>query len=208
VRRPQLENQLVLFAKIDLLQVLALGEIPKMQAPAVFAAEQDLRHQSIFECFGRAPLAGDHGIETEVPPRVVAKLLWATLDFPAAERLERLVIHDKDAARRLAVLVAERGHIDATGAAMHGVRPRVAGLLGDLLRLDDLDDLRFARIGFGIKDVNARRAQAWNDKIAPFDVWMRCIWAQTGRAGVPPEMIELIACVRGGNGTDDARIGG
>src|SRR6516225_11074293 len=108
--------------------MLALGEIPEMQAPAVFAAKQNFRHQSIFKCIGRAPLASDHGIEAEMPPCVVTKLLRAAIDFPAAERLEGLVIHNKDTAGRLAVLVAERGHIDAARAAVHGVGPRVAGL--------------------------------------------------------------------------------
>ena len=88
MRRPQLENQLVLFAEIDLLQVLALGEVPEVQAAAVFAAEQDLRHQSIFERVGRAPFARHHGVEAEVPPGVVGELLRAAIDFPAAERLE------------------------------------------------------------------------------------------------------------------------
>src|SRR6516164_10156664 len=153
--------------------MLALGEIPEMQAPAIFAAQQNLRHQSIFESVRRAPFAGDHGIETKVPPGIVAKLLWAAINFPAAERFERLVIHDKDAARRLAILVAERGHIDAARAAMHGVRPRVASLLGDVLRLDDLDDLRFARVGLGVENINARRPQAWNNQITALNMRMR-----------------------------------
>ena len=38
--------------------------------------------------------------------------------------------------------VAERGDVDALGPAVHGVRPRVAGPVGDLLGLDHLDDLR------------------------------------------------------------------
>jgi hypothetical protein len=61
-----------------------------------------------------------HSLVTMVSkPCVVAKLLRAAIDFPAAERFECLVIHDKDAARRFAVLVAERSHIDAARAAMH-----------------------------------------------------------------------------------------
>ena len=49
------------------------------------------------------------------------------------------------AARALALAVAERGDIDAFGPAVHGVRPRVAGLLGHLLGLDHLDDLGVLR---------------------------------------------------------------
>src|SRR4029077_1630149 len=189
-----------------LLQVLALGEIPEMQAPAIFAAEQDLRHQSIFEGVRRAPFAGDHRVEAEMPPHVVAELLRAAIDFPAAERLESLVIHDEDAARRLALLVTERGHVDASRTAMHGVRPRVTGLLGDISRLDDLDDLRFAGIGLGIENVDARRPQTWNDQIAPLHMRMRSVRTQARGAGVPPEMMEFVARVYGGDSADDARI--
>src|SRR5262249_35835295 len=136
------------------------------------AAEQDLRHQSIFESVRRAPFAGDHGIEAEMPPRVVAKLLRAAIDFPAAERLEPLVIHGKDAARRRCTLASEPSHIYAARSAKHGVRRRVAGLLGEVLRLDDLDDLRFARIGLGVENINARRPQARNDQITALDMRM------------------------------------
>jgi hypothetical protein len=117
------------------------------------------------------------------------------------------VIDDEDAARRLAVLVAERSHVDAARTAMHGVRPCVAGFLGDISRLDDLDDLRFARIGLGIENVDARRPQTWNDQIAPLHMRMRSVRTQTRGAGVPAEMMEFVARVRGGNSADDARIG-
>src|SRR5689334_7243608 len=116
-------------AEVDFLKMFAPGEIPEMQAAAVFAAEQDVRHKPVLESIGRAPFAGDHRVETEMPPRVVAELLRAAIDLPASERFEALVIQHEDAARRLAVLVAERGHVNPAGTAMHGVRPRVACLL-------------------------------------------------------------------------------
>src|SRR5262249_32820080 len=156
-----------------LLHVLAFVEIPEMQAAAVLAAEQHLRDQPVLERVGRAPLAGDHGVMAEMPPRIIGELLRSAIDFPAAEWLARLVIPDEDAARRLAVLGGERSNIDAAGTAMDGVRSRVAGLLGDLLRLDHLDDLRAARIRLGVEDVNARGTQARNDQIAPLHVRMR-----------------------------------
>ena len=141
VRGAQLEHELVLLAEVDLLQVLALGQVPEMQLAAVFAAEQDFRDEAVLERVGRAPFAGDHGVVAEMPPGVIGELLRPAIDLPAAERLEALVVHHEDAARRLAVLVAERGHVDAARPAMHGVRARVAGLFGDLLRLDRLDEL-------------------------------------------------------------------
>ena len=50
------------------------------------------------------------------------------------------MIDHEDAARRLAVLIAERSYIDAARTAMYGVGPRVAGFLRDLLGLNDFDD--------------------------------------------------------------------
>src|SRR5207248_2370138 len=47
VRGTQLEYELILRPEVDLLEVLASGEIPEMQAPAVFAAEQDFRHEAV-----------------------------------------------------------------------------------------------------------------------------------------------------------------
>src|SRR5215472_17858853 len=47
VRRPQLENQLMLRSKIDLLQVLASVEIPEMQFVAVFPGEQELGNEAV-----------------------------------------------------------------------------------------------------------------------------------------------------------------
>ncbi len=159
VRGAQLEHELVLGAEIDLLEVLALGEVPEVQAPAVFGAEQDFRHEPVLECVGRAPFARHQGVVAEVPPDVVAQPLRPALHFPAAERLEALMIDHEDAARRLAVHAAERSDIDAAGTAMHRVRPGVAGFLRDLLGFDDFDDLRLARVGLGVEDMNARGPQ-------------------------------------------------
>src|SRR5215831_15912235 len=159
VRGPELEHELVFFAEIDLLQVRALGEIPEMQASAVFAAEQNFRNEAVLERVGGAPFAGDHRVVAEVPPGVITELLRSAVDLPAAEGLETLVIHDEYAARRLAILVSEGRDIDAARSAVDGMRPGIAGLVRKLRRLDDLDDFRRPRIGFGVENVDARGAQ-------------------------------------------------
>ena len=46
VRRPQLEHELVLLAEVDLLQVLALVQVPEMQPAAILRAEQHLRDRA------------------------------------------------------------------------------------------------------------------------------------------------------------------
>src|SRR5262249_37297146 len=122
VRGPEFEHELVFFTEIDLLQVRALGEIPEMQAPAVFAPEQNFRNEAVLEGVGRAPFAGNHGVVAEVPPRVITELLRSTVDLPAAKGFETLVVHDEDAAGRLAVLVSERCDVDAPRSAVDGMR--------------------------------------------------------------------------------------
>src|SRR5262249_20655602 len=49
MRGTQLEYELMLSSKIDLLHVLALSEIPEMQAVAVFAAKQYVRNETVLE---------------------------------------------------------------------------------------------------------------------------------------------------------------
>src|SRR5262245_63878674 len=117
VRRAEFEDELVLFAKIDLLQMPALGEIPEMQAAAVFAAKQDLGNETIFECVGGAPLTGHHRVIAEMPPPVITEKLRSTVDFPTAERLEAFVVHQEDPAGRLSLGVAARRHLNSAGSA-------------------------------------------------------------------------------------------
>src|SRR5262245_66086358 len=129
VRGPEFEHELVFFAEIDLLQVPALGEIPEMQAPAVFAAEQNFRNEAVLEGVGRAPFAGNHGVVAEMPPRVITELLRSAVDLPTAKGLETLVIQHEAAPGRLAILVSEGRDIDAPGPAVDGVRAGIEGLL-------------------------------------------------------------------------------
>ena len=88
---------------------------------------------------------------------------------------------------------AERADVDALGPAVHGVRARVAGLSQHLLRLDDLDDRRLGRIGLRVDDIDARRADAGNDQIAALEERMARERRQSRTAGVPAEVMELVA---------------
>ena len=123
MRGPEFEYELMLVAEIDRLQVLALVQVPEMQTAAVFRAEQDFRDQAIFESIRRAPLAGDERIMAKMPPDVIGKLLWPAIHFPLAAHLEGLVIHQKNAAWRLALGIAKCCDIDPFRPAMDGMRP-------------------------------------------------------------------------------------
>ena len=73
--------------------------------------------------------------------------------------------------RRAAVgtAAAERADVDAVGSAVDRVRARIAGLVQDLFRLDDLVNLGLCWMRLGIDDVETGRPQAWNDEIPSLD---------------------------------------
>ena len=178
-----------------------------MQPPAVLGAKEHFGDQPVLECVGRAPLAGDQRVVAEVPPGIISEILRPAIHLPLPEHVEGLVIHQEDAARSLALAVAEGGDIDALGAAMHRMRARVTGLVGDFVRLNHPDDLRISRIGLGVEDVNARRPQARHHQIAALDMRMRRVGTQAGGASIPAEMMQLITGVGHRRRADDLGVG-
>ena len=157
--------------------------------------------------FGRAPLAGDHHVVPEVPPEVVGQLLRSAILLPLARDVEALVIHQEDAAGAVAVRRAERADVDGVRAAVDGVRAAVAALRHQLVRLNRLDDLRAARVRLRVHDVHARRLQARHQQVAPLDVRVRHVRAERRAAGVPAEMVQLVADVRQIEPADNLPVG-
>ena len=131
-----------------------------------------------------------------MPSEIVSKLLRAAVYFPLTAELEGLVIHREDPTGALAVDTAESADVDPVGATMHRVGRAVAGLVGQLIALDHLDDLRAARIRLRIEDVDARGVDPRHHQVAPLDVRMRRVRAQARAAGVPAEVVQLIAGIR------------
>jgi hypothetical protein len=100
------------------------------------------------------------------------QVLGSAIDLPAAEDIERLAVHDKDAGRTLGAVLAtaaEGTHIDAFRTTMHRVGPRVTGLFEYLLRFDDLVDLRLLWVGLGIDNINARGPESGDNEIAALE---------------------------------------
>jgi hypothetical protein len=62
-----------------------------------------------------------------------------------------------------------------------------------LLGRDGLDELRRLRVVLDVDDVDVRRAQARHEQVAALHVRMRRPRAQRGRAGVPAEVVQLVA---------------
>ncbi len=208
MRRPELEHELIIGTEIDLLEMLALLQVPEMQPPSVLRAEENFRHQPVLDVVRRAPFAGHGGVVAEVPPEIVGETLRAALDLPAPQHVEGLRIHEEHAARRVAFRVSERRDIDAVGPAMDCMRAAIAGRLDHLFRLDHPHDHRVLRVGLGVDDVDARGAQARHHEIAPLGMRMRRVGAEARAACVPAVMVQLIAGLRHVDAADDLRIGG
>ena len=160
VRGPKLEHHLVLIAEVELLDVLAFAEIPDVHRVAVLASEELLGHHAVLDHRGRSPLAGDERVVADVPPEVVRVPLRATLDLPGTERVERLAVEQEDPTGLIRpVRPTERGGVDRVRTAVERVRPRVAGLVDQLVRLDRAYELRLERVRLRVQHVDPGRAK-------------------------------------------------
>ena len=101
--------------------------------------------------------------------------LRAAIDLPASANVESLAVHDEDAGRAFSPVgagAAQGADIQSLGTAVDGVRTRIAGLSLNLLRLDDLDDLRPRRVRLGVDDIDPRGADAGDDEIPALEEGM------------------------------------
>ena len=197
VRRAQLQRHLVLVAQVDGLQVPAPAQVPEMQCVPVLPAQQQLTDHAVLDHRRGAPLAGHHGVVSEVPPHVVGEVLRPTVDLPRTEHVERGVVEQRHPTRTvLPVAAAERGDVDAIRSTVDGVWPGVPGALGQLLRFDHLDDRRLARVLLRVQHVDARGPQAGHDQVPALHVRVRRVRAQRAAARVPAEVVQLVAEVR------------
>jgi hypothetical protein len=89
---------------------------------------------------------------------------------------------------------------------MDRVRGGIAGAPGERLGLDDLHDLRLARIRLRVEDVDARGIDPRHDQIPPLHVRVRRVGAQARAAGVPAEMVQLVAGDRHPGLADQAAV--
>ena len=193
VRRPELQEHLVLGSDVDRRVEPALSEVPEMKPVAVFVREQVLGHDPVLELLRRAPFAAHQHVLSQVPPEVIGEFLRSTMDFPGTDHVETEVVQQEDASRTVrAVRRTQRADVDRVGAAMYGVGPAVPGPFHEVVGLDDLDDVRRGGVRPGIHNVNARRAKTRQDQVAPFQVGMWRVGTQRRTAGVPAEVVEFV----------------
>ena len=131
-----------------------------------------------------------------VPPEIISEFLGAAIQLPRSEDIEALVIHHENSTWAVAVRGSQRAYQDSVGTAMNRVRGCVSGARGERLRLDHLHDLRVARIGLRIENMNARRVNAGYHQVAAFHMRMWSMRAQAGAACIPSEMMQLVAGIR------------
>src|SRR2546426_5190419 len=109
---------------------------------AVFAPQQKVGLESLFDHVWCPPFAAQQRIEAKVPPEIVMEKLRSTLHFPLPEHIKRLAIEHENAARPFTVGCSQRTDIDAFGPAMDRVRARVIHPAIKLLRFNDFGNVR------------------------------------------------------------------
>ena len=86
--RPHLEDHLLLLAQIKRLDVTPLAQVPDVQVVSVSALEELFRHDAAFNLARCAPLAGQQRILGEMPPEIVAKILWSDSHLPRTSKVK------------------------------------------------------------------------------------------------------------------------
>ena len=135
-----------------------------MQLAAVLARRHVAGVEAVLEGVRRAPLAGDERVLARLVPEVVGELELPGVLLPAAGDREVARVERGEAARAVAVGVAEhRDRDDVARHAVDGVGRAEAELLGDLLALDHALDPRRGGVG-DVEHVDAAGAEAGDDQ--------------------------------------------
>jgi hypothetical protein len=194
----RLERDEAVLAEIDRLFDAPFGEVPEVEPAAVASGRHVLGIEALLVGVRLAELRRDEGVLARLVPEVVVEGRRLAAVLPAALDLERLRVEDGEPAGTVPLGVAEHGDDDVVpGHAVDGVRPGVARLRDDLVRLDHLLDSRPPRVGAHVDDVDSRRPKARDDQV-------RAVGAVAGRrAAVPAEVVELVADVRHRQLVDD-----
>src|SRR6266513_41950 len=167
----------------------AATQIPDMHLMSIFAGEEKIRLQSVFDHTRRAPFATQQRVETQMPPEIVMQKLWATIHLPLTQDLKRFAIEHENTPGAVAIGCSKRANINPFRPTMNRVRTRIVSACKNLFRFDHLNDLRFSRFGLDVDDVNARRANSRHNKVTTLDVGVGRIGAKRRTARVPTEMM-------------------
>jgi len=198
-----LEGDQPVIAQVDALHDGVALEVPEVKSPPVLAGGDIGGVEPVQERVRRAPLARDQRVLARLVPEVVHELQAVRLALPALGDREVACVEHREAARQVAVGVAQhRDRDDVAGHAVHGVGRAQPELVLDLLALDHVLDSRLAWLA-DVEDVDSRGAHAGHDQRVALQLGV----ARRG-ARVPTEVVELVADVGHLRAMDDLPIGG
>src|SRR5215218_5056684 len=75
-----LQRHLVVGPKVDRLHVAACAQVPEVNAMAIPVAKQIFGYDAVLELRRQRPLASDHIVPWQVPPKIVVELLRTSID--------------------------------------------------------------------------------------------------------------------------------
>ncbi len=185
----------MLGAEVDALDVASLGQVPEVQGVAVLVVQQLFRNDPVLDHGGSAPLAGDQGVLVEVPPGVVGQVLRPPIGFPGAHHVERVVVEHGDSPRAIvATGGSEARQVNPVRPAVQGMRPGVAGFRREFFGRHGSHQFRLPGVGMGVVDVDVRRAQPGQQKVAALQaIGVMSGVGERAAARVPTEVVQLVA---------------
>ncbi len=92
-----------------------------------------------------------------MPPEIVGQFLRSTIDFPAAQHIEVIVIDKENSTWPSPIGCAQRADVNTFRTAVDRMWSGIPSTPKDILRFDSFNDLEVSRIRFRIDNVNARR---------------------------------------------------
>src|SRR5437870_13370791 len=114
----------------------ASTQIPDMHLMSIFAAEEEVRLQSVFDHIRRAPFATQQRVEPQMPPAIVRQKLWAPTHLPLTKDFERRTIEHENTARAFATGCSKGANVNALRPAVNRVRTRIVSARENLPRVD------------------------------------------------------------------------
>src|SRR5947208_13381728 len=91
----------------------AAAQIPHMHLMSIFAAEEEVRLQSVFDHIRRAPFAAQQGVEPQMPPEIVMQKLRAPIHLPLTQDFERFAIEHENTDGAVTVRCSKRANVNA-----------------------------------------------------------------------------------------------
>src|ERR1700716_3724545 len=98
----------------------------------VSAIQKMIGLQPLFYPVRSTPFAADQCVMAQMPPEIVRQLLRSTIDFPASEHVEVIMINKEDSAWSGPIGCAKRADINTFRTAVNCMRPGITGALKDI----------------------------------------------------------------------------